>query len=328
MGRGIGSGAGAGSAIGGGMGDVIGGIPPSPCCVKGGAGIGWIVGGGGKADGPGAAEAPPEARAKADEGGGGGGVGRVDGIDDDGGGGGGGWGAVRPSRVALFFAIAGGGVPAAGMGAEFGLAPACDGSSPLSKMCVASSSSSQSMSTAGFGAVTAEFALAGPAEAETGGFDAAGAELGAGTGRGCVLGGGATTGGSDPRPGGGGGVRPPTDGGAAIGMFVGAVTPMSVRFDGSGKGTRMLGGGGGALRELGGGGGRDGVGGGPAFFPRPSKISRSEEPPLSFCVAIWLISRTCRAPTISSGPSRTSGNVRRMYCAICSRVATPSACAT
>ena len=101
-------------------------------------------------------------------------------------------------------------------------------------------------------------------------------------------GGGATTGGNVPRPGGGGGSRDAgPEGAGPMPRPEGAVTPSSVRFPSSGR-PAAGGGGGGTLRAPFG-GWTDG-----AFFPRPSKMSRSD-PLFSFC-AMARVSCMCRPP--------------------------------
>lgn len=175
-------------------------------------------------------------------------------------------GAVRPSSVGLAGACGARGAAMAGRDAS---------SWPSSKIWVASSSSSQSTSTPDFCWGEAGGGFAGEATAG-GGAMAAG-------GGGAVWPrppGGATTGGSELRPGGGGGVRRETAEGelADAGGKGGATIPSRVRLAASG-GSRVdvvAGGGGGTLRVP------DGGLTEPGFFPKPSKMSRSD-PPLSFC---------------------------------------------
>lgn len=261
-------------------------------------------------------------------------------IGGGGGGGGGCSGDVMPSSVDFIIccpcACGGGGVgaPAAGRIARSDFGPLVlvgnipSGPSDLSKMCVASSSSSQSISVA-----SAPFAAA-PVTSGAGRVEAGGGGIALALDR-C---GGATMGGSDPRPGGGGGAAERAEGGAAgiedddgADAPTGDCIPRSVRFAGSllepAIGARDGGGPGGCVRgptEGGGAGGRA-----EAFLPRPSKISRSDPRLSPASAAMARVSCTCcrtdepveacRASwpgwLVGTAPlfSRTSGNVRRMY---------------
>src|SRR5579883_239370 len=225
--------AGFATATGGGGSERGGGLePPSPWSVGGGGGS-VPPPGGGSAPAPGAGGI--DERARGMPGGGGGGVKRPvvagKGLCD---------GGVRPSSVDFIAGTpaAGGGLPAAGIGAEEPLG----GSSALSKMWVASSSSSQSTSTPGR-------APAGGAAGPT--ASPIGAPIGA----------------SAVRPGGGGS-------GELVG---GGVRPSSVRPATSGA-TPACGAAGGAGRAAGNPGCEDEPPG--PFLLRPSKTSRSD--PLSF----------------------------------------------
>ena len=276
-------------------------VPPSPCCVEAGAGMGGSKGDTGNGPVP---EATPDAWGEPVE---------AERIDEASGGGGSvcAPGAGTPRRVAFFFraeagAGAGGaasaGTPAAGRGARRIIGK----SSFLSNICVASSSSSQS-GTPGL----APLSCVAGASAAGGGGGAVETLVPR-----C---GGDAIGGSVLRPGGGGGVReprrPPAGGPTPLhvegvgGMSVGARTPRSVRFPVGGARTEGGGGGGGNVEV-----GEERIRS--PFFPRLSNMSRSDR--LSF-VAIEPVSRTCRALCPSSAPALAvldSRNVRRMYCAI------------
>ena len=220
VGRGTGSGAGAGSAMSGlpaACAEAAAEAPtarherfaPMPCCVAGGGGTGLMRRRRRERRGPGRAPgssggareraASREAEAAAS-------VGDA-GCDEDGGGGGGAaCGAVRPSSVAFAFAAAGGGVPAAGMGAGVRpgdaarlVAPCRRCGSPRPRRpspCRPRASDwarwrRRSRARRGDGCC----GLRQPRQ------------LGGGAALALRWGGGATTGGNEPRPGGGGGVR-------------------------------------------------------------------------------------------------------------------------
>ena len=260
--------------------------------VASAGGNGLIDGGGGK---PGDWGKPDERRPGAPDAGGGGGgrdTWRFDGGDEFGcvpc-------GAASPRRVTLPLetALTGGAAASAGIGSPIFVAWFASSSKMVvdslvsSKMCVASSSSSQSMSTAGLA-----LAFAGRArDADGGGGMLDVRPLG-----------GATTGGSEPRPGGGGGKR---DVGVGIGMAVGAVTPRSVRLPSMGIARPAAGGGGGGTLRAPLGGGTVG-----AFFPRSSKMSRSD-PLFSFC-AMARVSCMCRPTEVTTETEVVSWSLRPM----------------